>query len=62
MEKETKTWPELAIALYEQLTGKNAVISYEFDQFTLKVPSAVGSNDHATWEMNGTLKISTEEK
>jgi hypothetical protein len=29
-EQHTKTWPDLAIGLYERLTGRNAEITYEF--------------------------------
>ncbi|PSQ76229.1 MAG: hypothetical protein BRD35_06840 [Bacteroidetes bacterium QH_7_62_13] len=60
---ETKTWPELAIGLYDKLTGRDAEITYEFDDFDLHVPSKVGGDaDHAHWKMNGTLKIRTQEK
>jgi hypothetical protein len=62
MAQETKNWPELAIGLYEQLTGKNAEIKYEFDNLEVDVPAGVGSNNHANWKVNGTLKISTSEK
>jgi hypothetical protein len=62
MTNETKTWPELAIALYERLTGDNAEITYEFDNFDLYVPSKVGEGaEHAHWKMNGTLRIRTRE-
>ncbi|PRY89017.1 hypothetical protein [Mongoliibacter ruber] len=56
-----QSWPDLAIGLYEKLTGKGAVISYEFEDFSLGVPREVGSNDVTTWKINGKLKISTSE-
>jgi len=28
---ETTTWPDLAIGLYDRLTGRNAEIIYEFE-------------------------------
>jgi len=60
--EHTTTWPELAIGLYEQLTGKNAVISYEFVDMHIKVPSRTGPQaEHAEWVLSGTMKISTEE-
>ena len=62
--QETKTWPELAIGLYDQLTGRNAEITYEFDDFDLYVPSktgAKGATEHAHWKMNGKLKIRTKD-
>ena len=61
--KETKTWPELAIGLYDKLTGRNAEITYEFDNFDLYVPSKVGdgSESHAHWKMNGTIRVRTKD-
>ncbi len=58
--EHTTNWPSLAIGLYEQLTGKNAVISYEFVDMHVKVPSGTGSKaEHAEWVLSGTLKIRT---
>lgn len=63
MTKETTNWPDLAIGLYERLTGRNAEISYEFDNFELHVPSSASEDaSHAQWKMNGTLRVSTSEK
>ena len=57
---DTRTWPELSIGLYYKLTGRDAQISYTFDDFELSVPSAASQDAaHALWKMNGTLKIST---
>jgi len=56
----TKTWPDLAIGLYDRLTGRNAEITYEFDQMNLKVPSGTGEKaEHAEWVLDGTIKIRT---
>ncbi|KGE89235.1 MULTISPECIES: hypothetical protein [Phaeodactylibacter] len=63
MTNETKNWPDLAIGLFERLTGRNAEISYQFDDFELHVPSSTADDaEHAQWKMNGTLKITTTEK
>lgn len=60
---ETTTWPELAISLYDKLTGRGAEITYDFEDFDLYVPSKVGENpDYAHWKMDGVLKIRTEEE
>ena len=61
--QDTKTWPELAIGLYDKLTGRNAEITYEFDDFDLYVPSKAGdaNTEHAHWKMNGKLKIRTKD-
>lgn len=56
----TTNWPELAIGLFEQLTGKHAKISYEFVDMHIKVPSGTGPKaEHAEWVLSGTMKIST---
>lgn len=61
--EHTKNWPDLAIGLYERLTGANAEISYNFDRMQVQVPSGTGADaEHAEWILNGTLKISTNEK
>ncbi|PHI21576.1 hypothetical protein CEQ90_01825 [Lewinellaceae bacterium SD302] len=66
MSKETTTWPDLAIGLYEKLTGRGAEISYEFDNFELHVPrstdSDMNTDNMAPWKMNGTLRITTRDK
>lgn len=62
MTNETKNWPDLAIGLFERLTGRNAEISYQFDNFELHVPSSTSENaEHAKWKMNGTLRITTKD-
>lgn len=58
----TTTWPELAIELYDKLTGRGAEITYEFEQMEVWVPSGTGAGaDHAHWKVNGTLKIRTRD-
>jgi hypothetical protein len=58
-----QTWPDLAIGLYEKLTGKGAIITYDFEDFTIGVPREVGdSTAFTTWKISGKLKISTSEK
>ena len=58
MAQQTKDWSELAISLYDKLTGRDAEISYEADNMEVWVPSGVGDDaGHAHWKINGTLKI-----
>lgn len=60
MSNETHTWPDLAIGLYERLTGKNAEILYQFDDMSVEVPSGTGSDARcAAWRLNGTLSVRT---
>ena len=59
---DTKTWPELAIGLYDALTGRGAEITYQMDNLEVKVPSSTGANaEHADWRVNGTLRITTRD-
>jgi len=56
------TWPDLAIDLYDKLTGRGAEITYEFNNFEVAVPSGTsGGAASATWKLNGVLKIRTRD-
>ncbi|MDJ0812767.1 MAG: hypothetical protein QNJ23_03505 [Woeseiaceae bacterium] len=58
MSQQTTDWSELAISLYDKLTGRNAEITYEAADMEVWVPSGVGEQAvHAKWKINGTLKI-----
>ena len=60
MTNQTHTWPDLAIGLYEQLTGRNAEIVYTFESMTVEVPSGTGDDaKRAPWKLDGTLRIKT---
>ena len=61
-QQDTKNWPELAIGLYDKLTGRDAEISYAFDDFELFIPSSTGDDaSHARWKMSGTVRVSTRD-
>lgn len=63
MADNTNNWPELAIGLYDKLTGRGAEITYEFENFEVHVPSSTNDDaDSAKWKMNGTLRIRTSDK
>lgn len=58
MSHQTRDWSELAASLYDQLTNRNAEITYEADDMEIWVPSGVGDDaSHAKWKVNGSLKI-----
>lgn len=58
----TTTWPDLAISLYDKLTGRNAEITYEFNNLEVSVPSGASeSAQHAKWKLNGVVKIRTKD-
>jgi hypothetical protein len=60
---ETTSWPDLAISLYDRLTGRGAEITYEFEDMEIAVPSKTGEDaEHAHWEVDGTLRITTSER
>jgi hypothetical protein len=57
------TWPELAEALYEKLTGRGSHISYKFEDMIIEVPRNTGTDvPRAVWRLHGTLTISTTER
>lgn len=61
--EETTNWPDLAISLYDRLTGRGAEIVYEFDDMAVQVPSATGEEaEHAEWHLDGTVRITTRER
>lgn len=60
--EQATNWPDLAIELYERLTGRNAEITYEFVDMRIKIPSGTGPQAaHAEWVLSGTLKIRTKD-
>jgi len=59
---DAQTWPDLAIGLFDKLTGRGAEIIYEFENMEVSVPSSASPTaHHATWRMNGTVKIRTKD-
>ena len=61
-DKQTTTWPDLAIGLYDRLTGRKAEITYEFEDLHVKIPSGTGAGaEHAEWVLSGTMKIHTKD-
>jgi len=63
MIEETTNWPELAMGLYERLTGRGAEISYTFEDMSVQVPSGTGEDaEHAEWHLDGTIRITTRER
>lgn len=59
---QSNSWPDLAIGLYDKLTGRNAEITYEFSDLRVSVPSSTGgSAEHAEWRVTGQVKIRTKD-
>ncbi len=62
MSEQTSNWPELAIQLYDKLTGRGAEITYDFENMEVFVPADAGdSAPAACWKVNGILKIRTRD-
>jgi hypothetical protein len=62
MSTTTQDWPDLAIGLYDKLTGRGAEISYEMDDLNVQVPSKVGPDaEYTNWKVNGTVRIRTRD-
>lgn len=60
--EHTTNWPDLAIGLYDRLTGRNAEITYDFSGLEISVPSGTGPEaEHALWKVEGILKIRTKD-
>ena len=60
--ESTRNWPELAIGLYDKLTGRGAEITYSFENLEVLVPGGVEPDaGHAPWRLNGSVSIRTKE-
>jgi hypothetical protein len=60
---KTQSWPDLAIGLYDRLTGRGAEITYEAQDLNVDVPSKVGADAERTrWVVSGTLKVRTRDQ
>jgi hypothetical protein len=60
---DMKTWPDFAIVLYDLLTGRQAEITYHFDNLEIFVPIHSGQNpEHAIWKLNGAVKVRAREE
>lgn len=60
--KDVVDWGDLGREMWDYLTGKGAAINYQFVNMTVEVPRDTGeSAPRATWKLDGTLRITTEE-
>ena len=60
---DSQTWPDLAIGLYDKLTGRGAEITYELQNLEISVPSSASPTaQHVTWRVSGTIKIRTKDE
>jgi hypothetical protein len=61
---ENSQWVDLVSELFDRLTGKGAIVEYNFDNFTINIPKSTGPNNtdlvSAKWILNGKLIIKGE--
>ena len=56
------SWTDLAKEMWSYLTGQGAAINYSFVDMAVEVPRDTGADaPRATWKLNGTLRITTED-
>ena len=61
--QQPTTWTDLGAGMWSYLTGKEAAINYQFVDMEVAVPSHTGdSSPAATWRLNGTLRITTDDR
>lgn len=55
-------WADLGQEMWSYLTGRGAAVNYNFVDMTVEVPRDTGPEaPRATWKLNGTLRVTTEE-
>lgn len=55
-------WSDLGQQLWSYLTGRGAVVNYNFMDMTVEVPRDIGPDaPRATWKFNGTLRVTTSD-
>lgn len=62
--KSAGQWADLLAELFDRLTGKEAEVTYTFDNLEINVPEAVGPDGKtlgkAKWTINGRVLIKAE--
>ena len=62
MEGQGSNFADIGKEMWSFLTGRNAAINYQFVDLNIEVPRSTGADaPRATWKLNGTLRITTEE-
>ncbi|MGZ4429866.1 MAG: hypothetical protein ACXVXC_13165 [Nocardioidaceae bacterium] len=55
-------WTDLGREMWSFLTGRRAAINYTFRDMTVEVPRDTGERaPRATWKLNGTLQVTTDD-
>ncbi len=62
MEGQGSNFADIGKEMWSFLTGRHAAINYQFVDLDIEVPRSTGADaPRATWKLNGTLRITTEE-
>lgn len=57
------SWTDLGKEMWNYLTGQGAAINYTFVDMMVEVPRDTGQEaPRATWKLDGTLRITTEDE
>ena len=60
---EKTTWPQVAVILFDLLSGRKAEVTWEFERMEIHVPITTGSDtEYAIWKLNGALKVRAREE
>jgi hypothetical protein len=60
---EKTTWPDVAVILFDLLSGRKAEVTWEFERMEIHVPITTGSDtEYAIWKINGVLKVRAREE
>lgn len=63
VEPDVVDWTDLGREMWSFLTGRDAAINYNFVDMHVEVPRDTGSDaPRATWKLNGTLRITTDDR
>lgn len=55
-------WTDMGREMWSYLTGRGAAVNYSFVDMTVEVPRDIGPDaPHATWKLNGTLRVTTSD-
>ena len=64
VEQNASNWSEIVKDLVEKLTGKDMVVTYDFDNLEFDIPKATGPGGQeigsAKWKINGRFVMSTQ--
>ena len=60
---EKTTWPDVAVILFDLLSGRKAEVTWEFERMEIHVPITTGDDtEYAIWRLNGILKVRAREE